>query len=61
MKCPGYPLMLFLYTESQGRPSRPALERLYRQTNVVLTQLALSGVGDAAFADMRAEFLDINI
>lgn len=43
--------------ESQGRPSRPALERLYRQTNVVLTQLALMGVGDAAFADMYAEFL----
>ncbi|KAL5495736.1 hypothetical protein ACEPAI_1200 [Sanghuangporus weigelae] len=43
---------------SQGRPSRPALERLYRQTNVALTQLALIGVGDAAFADMRGEFLD---
>lgn len=43
--------------ESQGRPSRPALERLYRQTSATLTQLALMGVGEAAFADMEKEFL----
>lgn len=49
---------MILATESQGRPSRPALERLYRQTSVVLTQLALMGMGDAAFADMQEEFLD---
>ncbi|EJD04459.1 SPRY-domain-containing protein [Fomitiporia mediterranea MF3/22] len=44
--------------ESQGRPSRPALERMYRQTSVVLDDLARTGVGDAAFADMYSEFLD---
>ncbi|TDL28944.1 SPRY-domain-containing protein [Rickenella mellea] len=45
--------------ESQGRPSRPALERMYRQTSATLTQLGLMGVGAAAFADMTNEFLDL--
>ena len=47
-----------LLTESQGRPSRPALERMYRQTGAVTLQLALMGVGDAAFVNMRSELLD---
>lgn len=45
-----------LNIESQGRRSRPALERLYRQTGAVLTQLALRGFGEAAFVDMQKEF-----
>jgi len=44
--------------QSQGRPARPLLDRLYRQTAVCLTQLALMGDGAAAFADMPKEFLD---
>lgn len=44
--------------ESQGRPAQPLLDRLYRQTAVCLTQLALMGNGAAAFADMSKEFLD---
>ncbi|EIW86343.1 SPRY-domain-containing protein [Coniophora puteana RWD-64-598 SS2] len=44
--------------QSQGRPTRPALERLYRQTGACLMQLALLGVGAAAFADMPKELLD---
>ncbi|KAF8139873.1 SPRY-domain-containing protein [Boletus edulis] len=44
--------------QSQGRPARPLLDRLYRQTAVCLTQLALMGNGAAAFADMPKEFLD---
>ena len=44
--------------ESQGRPERPALEMLYRQTAACVIQLGLSGVGTAAFADMPKEFLD---
>lgn len=44
--------------ESQGRPAQPLLDRLYRQTAVCLTQLALMGNGAAAFADMPKEFLD---
>jgi len=44
--------------ESQGRPVQPLLDRLYRQTAVCLTQLALMGNGAAAFADMPKEFLD---
>ena len=43
-------------TESQGRPSRPALERVYRQASATVKQLALWGVGEAAFADVRKEF-----
>ncbi|KAH7930594.1 SPRY-domain-containing protein [Leucogyrophana mollusca] len=43
---------------SQGRPAQPALERLYRQSAASLLQLALMGVGAAAFADMPKEFLD---
>ncbi|KAI5120556.1 hypothetical protein M0805_000284 [Coniferiporia weirii] len=44
--------------ESQGRPSRPALERLYRQVSATIAQLALLGNGDAAFVDVESEFLD---
>ena len=44
--------------ESQGRPAHALLDRLYRQTAVCLTQLALMGNGAAAFADMPKEFLD---
>jgi len=47
--------------ESQGRPSRPALERVYRQAFVTVRQLALWGVGDAAFADVRKEFGETSI
>ncbi|KIK99935.1 hypothetical protein PAXRUDRAFT_130960 [Paxillus rubicundulus Ve08.2h10] len=45
--------------QSQGRPAQPLLDRLYRQTAVCLTQLALMGNGAAAFADMPKEFLDV--
>ncbi|CAA7260010.1 unnamed protein product [Cyclocybe aegerita] len=43
--------------KSQGRPAQPALETLYRHTATAITQLGLSGVGAAAFADMSKEFL----
>jgi len=43
---------------SQGRPAQPALETLYRHVAVCVTQLGLSGVGAAAFADMPREFLE---
>jgi hypothetical protein len=51
-------LIGFFALESQGRPERPALEMLYRQTAACVIQLGLSGVGAAAFADMPKEFLD---
>lgn len=44
--------------ESQGRPTRPALESLYRQAAVCILRLGLLGAGAAAFADMPKEFLD---
>lgn len=44
--------------QSQGYPTQPLLDRLYRQTAVCLTQLALLGNGAAAFADIQKEFLD---
>ncbi|KAL4069318.1 hypothetical protein J3A83DRAFT_4359253 [Scleroderma citrinum] len=44
--------------QSQGRPAQPLLDKLYRQTAVCLTQLALIGNGSAAFADMQKELLD---
>ncbi|KAI6005020.1 hypothetical protein F5J12DRAFT_742896 [Pisolithus orientalis] len=44
--------------QSQGHPTQPLLDRLYRQTAVCLTQLALLGNGAAAFADIQKEFLD---
>ncbi|KLO05137.1 SPRY-domain-containing protein [Schizopora paradoxa] len=47
--------------ESQGRPSRPALERVYRQASATVKQLALWGVGEAAFADVRKEFGETTI
>ena len=50
-------LSLFL-SESQGRPSRPALERLYRQVATTVVQLGMVGVGAAAYADMQKEFLE---
>ncbi|KAJ7293880.1 hypothetical protein C8J57DRAFT_40287 [Mycena rebaudengoi] len=43
---------------SQGRPAQPPLETIYRHTAACIYQLALSGVGAAAFADMQKEFLD---
>ncbi|EGN92672.1 hypothetical protein SERLA73DRAFT_116956 [Serpula lacrymans var. lacrymans S7.3] len=43
---------------SQGHPTHPALEKLYRQTAACVIHLALLGVGTAAFADMPREFLD---
>jgi hypothetical protein len=45
-------------SESQGRPTHPALETLYRHTAACIVQLGLMGVGAAAFADMSKEFLD---
>ncbi|KAF8823911.1 hypothetical protein HHX47_DHR9000448 [Lentinula edodes] len=42
---------------SQGRPTHPALEMMYRQTAVCLLQLGLARVGAAAFANMQKEFL----
>ncbi|KAH9913132.1 SPRY-domain-containing protein [Epithele typhae] len=44
--------------ESQGRPAHPALETLFRQASACVTQLALLGVGAAAFADVRKEFVE---
>ncbi|KAE9409394.1 SPRY-domain-containing protein [Gymnopus androsaceus JB14] len=43
---------------SQGRPTHPALEMMYRQTAVCLLQLGLARVGAAAFANMQKEFID---
>ncbi|KAJ6573966.1 SPRY-domain-containing protein [Mycena vulgaris] len=43
---------------SQGRPAHPALETIYRHTAACVHQLAVSGVGAAAFADMQKEFID---
>ncbi|KAK7029698.1 hypothetical protein VNI00_014396 [Paramarasmius palmivorus] len=43
---------------SQGRPTHPTLETMYRWTSACLLQLGLSGVGAAAFADMEKELLD---
>ncbi|KAK7688293.1 hypothetical protein QCA50_008664 [Cerrena zonata] len=44
--------------ESQGKPTHPALEMLYRQTAACVAELGSQGVGAAAFADMSREFLD---
>jgi len=43
--------------KSQGHPTRPALETLYRHTAACITQLGLLGVGTAAFVDMPRELL----
>ncbi|CAK5279857.1 unnamed protein product [Mycena citricolor] len=43
---------------SQGQPANPALETVYRHTSACIHQLGISGVGAAAFADMRKEFID---
>ncbi|KAJ7602220.1 hypothetical protein B0H17DRAFT_1155039, partial [Mycena rosella] len=43
---------------SQGRPAHPPLETIYRHTAALIHQLAVSGVGAAAFADMQKEFID---
>jgi hypothetical protein len=48
----------WLCAESQGKPTRPALESIYRQAATCVTQLGLVGVGAAAFADIQKEFLD---
>ncbi|KAI0668728.1 hypothetical protein C8Q78DRAFT_1045722 [Trametes maxima] len=44
--------------ESQGRPAHPALETLYRQADACVHRLGEVGVGSAAFADVRKEFLE---
>ncbi|KAG8928160.1 hypothetical protein FRC02_007288 [Tulasnella sp. 418] len=44
--------------ESLGRRSESMLERVYRQTSGVVTQLGLIGEGQAAFADVEKEFLE---
>ncbi|ESK98176.1 ran-binding protein [Moniliophthora roreri MCA 2997] len=44
--------------KSQGRPTHPTLEMIYRWVAVCLLQLGLSGVGAAAFADMQRELLE---
>lgn len=44
---------------SQGRPANPPLETIYRHTAACIHQLAISGVGAAAFADMQKEFIDV--
>ncbi|TFK57664.1 SPRY-domain-containing protein [Heliocybe sulcata] len=38
--------------KSQGRPSHPALEQLYRQAAACIEQLGLIGVGSAAYAEL---------
>ncbi|KAH6917149.1 ran-binding protein 10 [Coprinopsis sp. MPI-PUGE-AT-0042] len=45
--------------KSQGRPAKPLLETLYRHTSACVTQLGLLGEGQAAFADMNRELLDV--
>ena len=47
-----------MITEAQGRPAHPALETLFRQAGACVTQLGLLGVGSAAFADVRKEFVE---
>ncbi|KAK7468487.1 hypothetical protein VKT23_002993 [Stygiomarasmius scandens] len=44
--------------KSQGRPTRPTLETVYRQAAVSIHYLGMTGVGSAAFADMQKEFLE---
>ncbi|KAF9263120.1 SPRY-domain-containing protein [Marasmius fiardii PR-910] len=44
--------------KSQGKPTHPPLEMMYRYAAVYLLQLGLSGVGAAAFADIQKELLD---
>ncbi|KAG6333286.1 hypothetical protein ID866_5804 [Astraeus odoratus] len=51
-------LTAFTLKESQGHPAQPLLDRLYRHTAVCLTNLAMTGTGAAAFADIQKEFLD---
>lgn len=45
-------------SESQGKPTRPALEMIYRHTAVCVLELGILGNGSAAFADLGKEFLD---
>ncbi|TFK40926.1 concanavalin A-like lectin/glucanase domain-containing protein [Crucibulum laeve] len=45
--------------KSQGRPTLPALETLYRHTSTCVLELGMLGVGAAAFADMTKEFLEV--
>lgn len=44
--------------KSQGQPTNPVLETLYRHTTVCITELGLRGQGEAAFADIHREFLE---
>ncbi|EJD55405.1 SPRY-domain-containing protein [Auricularia subglabra TFB-10046 SS5] len=44
--------------ESQGKPTQPALERLYRHTEACVMTLGALGVGAAAYADMKREFVE---
>jgi Ran-binding protein 9/10 len=50
--------MSSIYPESQGKPSQPLLEMVYRQTAACLLELGLRGNGAAVFADMNKEFLE---
>jgi len=43
---------------SKGEATEPALERVYRQTSRCIRELGVLGVGAAAFADVRKEFLE---
>ncbi|PKC72276.1 SPRY-domain-containing protein [Rhizophagus irregularis] len=42
---------------SQGKPPIPPLERVYRQSSVVLNELARNGVGSSAFVNLRKDCL----
>ncbi|KZS90271.1 SPRY-domain-containing protein [Sistotremastrum niveocremeum HHB9708] len=44
--------------ESMGLPTTPALEKMYCQSVAAVTVLGCYGVGAAAFADTRREFLE---
>ncbi|KAJ8520333.1 hypothetical protein ONZ45_g2801 [Pleurotus djamor] len=44
--------------KSQGKPTQPILETVYRHTAGCITQLGLLGVGSAAFADLQKELLE---
>ncbi|RIA98129.1 concanavalin A-like lectin/glucanase domain-containing protein [Glomus cerebriforme] len=42
---------------SQGKPPIPPLEQVYRQSSVVLNELARNGVGSSAFVNLRKDCL----
>lgn len=53
-----FPLLRHVLVESQGLPTKPVLETLYRHTAVCVGHLGLMGVGGAAFADMSKAFCE---